>query len=264
MDKNAYEEKLEREKNWYKQPVLKSGFISRLLRTPLFYSPGRQAYAYRCAKEQMSAAAARRGTGKAGKLLIAPCGSGDDYKYLKQFGETIYGIDLSPEAVKACPPEMETKTGDVLQSGYPDNMFDTIASPLFFHHLLKFGFAPFLKEFYRILKPGGSIVIIEPSVLYPINVFTRPIKRLYHNPLNEVEDEAPFYPGKLIKALKKSGYINVEMMGASFSHVVFPVAIAKAVNAVTKPLQRISPFKYFAWMVVYRAEKPGDQEVSRN
>jgi len=66
--------------------------------------------------------------------------------------------------------------------------------PSFFHHMVKVGFDPFLKEFYRILKKGGGIVILEPSLWYPLNIITRPIKRIFHNPYGEVEDEAPFPP----------------------------------------------------------------------
>ncbi|GAH54709.1 unnamed protein product, partial [marine sediment metagenome] len=82
---------------------------------------------------------------------------------------------------------MITKEGDISKSGYPDKTFDLIASTLFFHHLVKIGFQPFLKEFYRILKPGGKIAILDFSVFYPLNAITRPLKTIFRNPLREIE-----------------------------------------------------------------------------
>jgi len=255
FDKSAYEDKLAREKSWWEPPPVKNNVLNWIIRRPLFFSMARILYAYVAAKNQMAETLNRYQKGKVDKLLIAPCGAGDDFKYLSQFGDEIHGIDLTPLAIKSCPPQMLAKAGDILESGYPDNTFDLIASPLFFHHLVKFGFEPFLKEFHRILKPGGSLVILEPSILYPVNIITRPIKWIFHNPLNEVEDESPFYPGRMIKALKQTGYTNITLQGATFSHVLFPISIARLFNVWTKPLLGIYPFKYLAWMVVYRAVK---------
>lgn len=132
------------------------------------------------------------------KLLIAPCGEGDDYNYLKEFSDEIFGIDLSPIGVKNCPPKMIVKVGDILKTGYPDESFDFIVSSFFFHHLMRIGFQPFLKEFYRILKPGGKIVILDFSIFYPLNAFTRPLKTIFRNPYGEIEEEAPFRPKYII------------------------------------------------------------------
>jgi SAM-dependent methyltransferase len=115
----------------------------------------------------------RNRPGIADKLLIAPCGSGADHQYLSPHARTIYGIDLSPLALKNCPASMEVKAGDILESGYPDGMFDVVASPLFFHHVEKIGFDPYLKEFFRVLKERGSIIILEPSLWYPLNILRR-------------------------------------------------------------------------------------------
>ena len=150
---------------------------------------------------------------------------------------------------------MIVKEGDILESGYPDEEFDLIASPLFFHHLLKVGFEPFLKEFYRVLKTGGGLVIVEPSVWYPLNILTRPMKQILGNPCGEVEDEDPFRPGLMIKALRQSGFKNIRTRAATFSHCSFFIPLAKFVNQFTKPFFNVWPFKYFGWIVIYWAEK---------
>jgi len=190
------------------------------------------------------------------KLLIAPCGSGGDYPYLKEFSEKFYGIDLSPIAVKKCPSDMKVIVGDILETGYSSEKFDLVASPLFFHHMVKYGFEPSLKEFYRILKPKGKLVILDFSIFYPLNAITRPLKRIFSNPYGEVEDEEPYRPKYMIYSLKRVGFSKIEMSGATFSHCSFHRPIAKMVNIITKPLLNKWPFKLFSWMILFWAEKP--------
>lgn len=258
MKDRDYEEKKSREKDWWeKKPVVRSGIASRILNSPLVFNEERNLSNFVFPKLQMARVVQAHNSDQqpTGKLLIAPCGDGDDYQYLSDLAPEVYGIDLSNIAIERCPDEIKTKTGDILNSGYDDEMFDIVASPLFFHHLLKIGFEPFLNEFHRILKPGGKLIILEPSLWYPVNAITGPLKRIFNNPYGEIEEEDPFRPRIMISALKFSGFCNIEVQAASFSHCAFPKPLAKAVNLLTKPILNIRPFKYSGWMVNYYAEK---------
>lgn len=198
---------------------------------------------------------------KVKRLLIAPCGIGGDYKYLKQFGEEIYGIDIAPMATKQCPHKMIVKTADILESGYPDAYFDIIASPLFFHHYsINVGFNPFLKEFFRILKPEGVLIILDFSIYYPILSITRLVKKVFKNPYGEVDDEEPFRPKFMIQALRRNGFVNLHQQGATFNHCLFFIPLQKIINRITEPFLNKWPFKLFAWMVLFLAEKPNPEK----
>jgi SAM-dependent methyltransferase len=255
MKKNEYERKKNREIAWYEKNLTENRSISTILHNPLFFNQERIAFSYLFPKEQMAETAKRHIRGKIDNLLIAPCGTGDDFKHLSNLAHTVYGIDLSLIAIKKCSNKMKVHVGDILFSGYPDETFELIASPLFFHHMLKVGFDPFLKEFYRILKKGGGIVILEPSLWYPLNIITRPIKKIFNNPYGEVEDEAPFPPGLMLDSLKRTGFTNIEMRAATFSHASFCVSLAKFVNFLARPLMNCWPLKHFSWLVIYWAEK---------
>ncbi|MFX1258970.1 MAG: class I SAM-dependent methyltransferase [Promethearchaeota archaeon] len=252
-----YEDQKKRELEWWKEKKKKKGLMTKILRSKLFYDPIRSHFSYTLSKNKLRYIIQQHlNRNKLKKILIAPCGEGDDYKHLKEFSQEIYGIDLSPICIKNCPANMITKTGDILSTGYLNETFDLIVSTFFFHHLLKIGFHPFLKEFYRILKPGGKIAILDFSIFYPLNAITRPLKAIFRNPMGEIEEEAPFHPKYMINSLDRAGFKNLELYGGTFSHCFFYIPLAKFIHFMTKPLLNKSPFKLFAWTVIYWGEKP--------
>jgi len=255
MKSKDYEEKKQREIDFFISKKKQNRFV-KLFHSPLFYDTSRDTYNYIYAKKQMERFIHQHLKEKVVEnMLIAPCGCGHDYKYLVKFAKNIYGIDLSQVQIDRCPSQIIAKAGDILQSGYADEQFDFIASPFFFHHVKNFGFDPFLKEFYRILKQGGYIYIMEPSIYNPVYAFTRPMKKIFKNPFGEVEDEGPIRPKMLVDSLKRNNFKNIEVSAATFSHVCFFIPLAKVINWITKPLLNKWLFKNFGWMVSFIARK---------
>ena len=253
---DSYEKKKSEEQAWYEPRQPRRDLIQRILHHPLLYSYNRIIFSYIYPKRQMAKAVRRLIPFRVERMLIAPCGTGDDEKYLKNFANHIHGIDLSPIALQKCPANMHILAGDMLRLPYSDESIDFIASSLFFHHYPAKGFPSFLHEFYRILKPGGGIIILEPSIWYPLNLLTRPLK-WFNNPYGEVKDEGPFPPGRLLAALKETGFINMDMEAATFSHCSFYMPVAKAVNQLLAPILPVWPIKYFGWLVLFWGMKKG-------
>ena len=96
------------------------------------------------------------------KLLEPGCGRGEHLRVYRDLGMEVYGMDVSPEApelandldIRVCNLNLE-------KLPYLDNYFDVVYSKSFLEHLEDPIF--FLKEAYRVLKPGGFILSLVPD-----------------------------------------------------------------------------------------------------
>ncbi len=100
-----------------------------------------------------------------GKTLHVAAGTGNDFKFLPP-GADIVSIDISPKMLeraklKAADYEgsIELREADVCDLDYPEATFDTVVTVFTFCSVPK----PIagLRELYRVLKPGGQILMLE-------------------------------------------------------------------------------------------------------
>lgn len=96
------------------------------------------------------------------KLLDAGCGEGRASALMKSMRGDIefYGIDINKEFKSKVPKFMRFFVGDATKTKFKNGFFDAIVCLHVVEHLERPRAA--LDEFYRILKPGGSLVIETP------------------------------------------------------------------------------------------------------
>jgi SAM-dependent methyltransferase len=99
-----------------------------------------------------------------GLHLEAGCGAGYWVAALQAKGMRIEGIEYARElveVVREANPRLPVRVGEALAIDRPDCTYDTYLSIGVVEHRAA-GPEPFLAEAYRVLKPGGKIIIVVP------------------------------------------------------------------------------------------------------
>ena len=183
-------------------------------------------------------------------------GDGYHYKYLRGIHDSVHGLDISDVSLKKCPGEIIQKKGDIIDSGYEDSFFDIIICSQFLHHVHEVGFSPFIEEYYRLLKPGGTLAILEPSSFYPFFWLTGLAEYFIGNATGKVPTERPISPLELTKILKDVGLTRIRYLGLTFNHARFFVFMQSFINLTDYVLRQIYPFKLFSSHIGWFCEKP--------
>lgn len=132
------------------------------------------------------------------KLLEPGVGRGDFLKAFQRLGLDVYGQDLSYEA-KELNPGIEITLGTAEQLSYEDNTFDIVYSKSLIEHL----WYPdsYVKEAYRILKPGGLFLTLTPY-------WSSGMKQFY----DDYTHRTPFTEISLNDIYKMFGFQNVNVV----------------------------------------------------
>jgi len=97
-----------------------------------------------------------------GRLLEVGCGTGDLLAGVRDLGWTVTGVDFDAAAVAVARRRgLEVREGDLTSQRFPDASFDAVTMFHLFEHVPDP--RALLVECYRILAPGGRIVIVTPN-----------------------------------------------------------------------------------------------------
>ena len=169
------------------------------------------------------------------RILDLGCGCGAFIAYCSMLGADCVGIDYSPNIVESANNFLRTKglkgearVGDVEDTDFPDNSFDKIISCDLYEHLTKNSQIRMLKEAYRVLKPGGFILIKTPNLAYlrlsiltkrllALTRFRNPFRvQIAHTKYDSDEEETGMHAGlstifKLEKDVVKAGFFSYQL-----------------------------------------------------
>jgi SAM-dependent methyltransferase len=97
-------------------------------------------------------------------ILEAGCGTGAAMQYLAPFGR-VTGCDFSPLALSFCRRRglQRLGQGSVVQLPFPANAFDLVTSFDVLYHRAVGDYRQALAEFWRVLRPGGRVLLRLPA-----------------------------------------------------------------------------------------------------
>ena len=107
-------------------------------------------------------------------VLDAGCGEGFLSRRYAEKGATVAGVDISERLIELCQKDATENTsfhvGDICNlDGFADGSFDMVMSNLVLLNVPCFAEA--VQEFYRVLRPGGSLIF---SIVHPAFNFYGP------------------------------------------------------------------------------------------
>lgn len=179
-----------------------------------------------------------RGLGPGLKCLEVGCGTGILTARLAQTGAAVTAIELSPDLLKLAQHNVAQAhfiEGDACDTGLPEGSFDAVRGTSSLHHLdWKRG----LREFFRVLKPGGTLAFTEPNYLNPHVFLERKITFLKHR-LGVSDHETAFVRWPLKREMERTGFRDIRLVPFDFVYPFFPAASLGAMKRIGGVLEAI-------------------------
>jgi SAM-dependent methyltransferase len=159
---------------------------------------------------------------KKGIFLEAGSGSSGSSFRINKYQRKLIALDISPEALKkakAIGHLDEYKEGSIFDIPYKANSLDGIWNLGVMEHFTEEEITNILKEFYRVLKPGGTVILFWPPVFGSSQVVLTSIEKIYNA---IAEKKIQFFPDE-VSVLKGSRHARRLISHSKFqiNHIGF-------------------------------------------
>jgi len=196
-------------------------------------------------------------------VLTVGCGTGNDLETILPVTKHIVGIDIAASAVRQfrVSSGLAGYVADCGQMPFLDGSIDAVVVSGLLHHLAGHdGLQPYLREFRRVLRPGGALLVVEPNLLYPVQWILFPVNRVMQKLKpgwrGLVPHERPLGPRFMLREVRRAGFTVTRYTSSTFLHNRLPFALAKLISRIEGPFCRIMPFKLFGWWLTLEAASP--------
>jgi SAM-dependent methyltransferase len=151
----------------------------------------------------------------------------------------LVGVDADPDRVQGV---LESGRADQAMVGYageldlPESSFDVVLYRLVLHHLVFRGpLAPSFSEAARLLRPGGTLIAIEPGLWHPVGLGLALANRWgLGTAVHGTPDDIPLSPRRLRAEAVAAG-LRPEIHAVTYSWRRLPPVIQRALQ----PLDRL-------------------------
>lgn len=164
---------------------------------------------------------------KQGRYLDAGCGTGDFIPALLERGGDVFAVDVAAEMIRQAKARfcsfdstdrIHLSVADVTNLDFPESYFDAIISVGLIEYLSHE--EPVLEELYRVLKPGGILIITVPNLASPFMAFEtlvshgkRLIRRVFTRAGHDISPKfvhRHFFPWRLDRQLSQVGFRKLD------------------------------------------------------
>jgi SAM-dependent methyltransferase len=203
-----------------------------------------------------------------GEVLSVGCGWHPGRNLFPRPAWRMTAADLNPAMVEHLLDAGEVEAGAAGRAGELDlapGSFDVVLYRHVLHHIVFQGpIAPCFEEAARLLRPGGALVAIEPSLWHPVGGGLELANRAgLGRAVHGTPDDVPLSPRALARAAGAAG-LGPELHAVTFSWRRLPRAAQRAIHRLdglgSRP--RLAPFGHTLLLIARRYSSSGSPNSS--
>jgi len=194
------------------------------------------------------------------RVLDIGCGTGLNSRYISSLGHSVYGIDISHEAIEKYKEQgFEGEVMD-LEVGmtFADASFDVVYASEIIEHVVHY--QKILEDIFRVLRPGGKLILSTPNSSFWVYragaMLGMTVSELQH-PMH-----LRFFSKKgLIRAFRKCGF-EIEHASGQNMYLLLPDVDFSPVGKLLKLCRFTREFRYtsktYFWHLSHHSQKANE------
>ena len=189
-------------------------------------------------------------------VLEIGCGTCLFTQELAETNNRIVAIDISAALIdkakeRVCAKNVEFVVDNAYQTKFEPGSYDFIVGSSSLHHL---EVDQALKEFARILKPGGGIMFTEPNMMNPQIALVKNIPSLKRR-AGDSPDETAFFRWAIAKKLRSHGFTDISIVPFDFMHPGIPESLLGIAGPVTSACEKVPLLREIAGSLIIQCRK---------
>jgi ubiquinone/menaquinone biosynthesis C-methylase UbiE len=189
-------------------------------------------------------------------VLEVGCGVGYFTKEMIKTQAKVVAIDISPDLLNVAQEHIQGanvtfKIDNAYDLSFSAGAFDIIVGSSVLHHL---DVDQALKEFYRILRPGGAMFFTEPNMANP-QIFLQKNIPVFKKLAGDSPDETAFIRNQLRESYSKHKINDVQINPFDFLHPLTPSMLIPLVEKIGSIFEQIPVIREIAGSLYIRARK---------
>ncbi len=189
-------------------------------------------------------------------VLEIGCGTGLFTEELAATGNTIIAIDISDALIRKAKKRVHAANvkfvvGNAYKTKFEPDTFDFIVGSSSLHHL-EVDLA--LKEFARILKPGGGVMFTEPNMMNPQIALIKNIPAIKRR-AGDSPDETAFFRWAIARKLRSYNFTEISVVPFDFMHPSIPKSVLGIAGQLTSVIEKVPILKEIAGSLIISCRK---------
>lgn len=224
--------------------------------------PERHHFAHAAARAPIADVLRRAGCGERSLILSVATGTGVEMPFIGRVSDRVVAVDISLPALKEFHRQWPYLSVQAQAGTLPfkNETFEAVVVSGLLHHLAGYTtLHPYLSEFMRVTRPGGSVIAVEPNSWYPVQWILGPMNRIAQRIRpgwrGLVPHERPVSARFLARQFEVSGFSRVDWFSTTFVHNRFPRPLAERIVAWESRVKMQTPFRFFGWWVLVWGRK---------